>query len=583
MPGAQRFNAGDPSFVGPPDFDQRGDGFARVQLVRIDIGAFETEPLLPSQGLVVSTTSDIVDGDFSVGELSLREAVIIANEVAGADTITFDSNVFSGGAASLIRLSGTELQITESLTIDGSSGTDVVISGDAEGDDTPVDGTFITDVGASEAAGKLDDNSRVINFTASSGDLTVTSLTITGGRLTGEFEDGGGIRFLGDGVVTITSSNIRGNSITRRNADGGGVYASNGRVVLTDSNVSGNSSGGDGGGVFSISGDVLLTSSEVRGNTSARDGGGIFAIFGAVTLTSSIVDGNTSLDDGGGIATSSSMVTLIGSTVSGNNTVARGGGIATSNGAVILTSSTIRGNTSGGNGGGIDTVTGPVLLTSSNLSGNTSGRFGGGVGTTTGPISLTDSTVSGNSSDRLGGGIFANAGAVTLTNTTVSGNTSGEGGGGIYTDDSIVRILNSTISGNAAGGIGGGIGLYADNFNDDERLIVRNSIVALNTDNGTAPDLLAPGDPGNDLTVDFSLIGDTTGSGVTAATGAGNLLNVDPLLGPLADNGGPTLTHALLAGSPALDAGDLHLRRPDQRGLRPTPFDLPLIGNAVVK
>ena len=104
MAGSPAINAGDPSFVGPPDFDQRGVGFSRVQIGRVDIGAFEFQAALPPQGLIVSTTSDIVDGDFSVGELSLREAVIIANEVAGANTITFDSTVFTGGANSLIRL-----------------------------------------------------------------------------------------------------------------------------------------------------------------------------------------------------------------------------------------------------------------------------------------------------------------------------------------------------------------------------------------------------------------------------------------------------------------------------------------------
>ena len=85
-------------------------------------------------------------------------------------------------------------------------------------------------------------------------------------------------------------------------------------------------------------------------------------------------------------------------------------------------------------------------------------------------------------------------------------------------------------------------------------LTLENSIVAGNTDNGDAPDLRFRDVGKTDII--HSLIGDTTGSGVDDSTGTGNLLNVDPLLGPLADNGGPTLTHALLAGSPALDAGD---------------------------
>ena len=70
-------------------------------------------------------------------------------EYLGPDTITFDSSVFTGGAASLIRLTLGELVITEALMIDGATGTDVVITGDANGNDVTVAGTFVTDVAAS--------------------------------------------------------------------------------------------------------------------------------------------------------------------------------------------------------------------------------------------------------------------------------------------------------------------------------------------------------------------------------------------------------------------------------------------------
>jgi hypothetical protein len=80
------------------------------------------------------------------------------------------------------------------------------------------------------------------------------------------------------------------------------------------------------------------------------------------------------------------------------------------------------------------------------------------------------------------------------------------------------------------------------------------------------------------LTIDHSLIGDTTGSLVTAATGTGNLLDVNPLLGPLANNRGPTQTHGLLPGSPTLDAGD-STETTDQRG-EVRPIDLAGVANA---
>ena len=100
-------------------------------------------------------------------------------------------------------------------------------------------------------------------------------------------------------------------------------------------------------------------------------------------------------------------------------------------------------------------------------------------------------------------------------------------------------------------------------------LSISGSIIAGNTAAGGSPDLRPdPDSVAMANSVSYSLIGDTSGSGITGATGTGNLLNVNPLLGPLADNGGPTKTHALLPGSPALDAGDPAITTGvDQRGL----------------
>jgi len=120
-----------------------------------------------------------------------------------------------------------------------------------------------------------------------------------------------------------------------------------------------------------------------------------------------------------------------------------------------------------------------------------------------------------------------------------------------------VSLTSSTVSGNVAGGAGGGVSVRNSSANPSFTIV--NSIVAGNTDNGTGPDLLP--DPDSTLTINHSLIGNTS-SGLTVTqlqaitNGAGNLQNINPLLGPLANNGGPTQTHALLPGSPALDAGN---------------------------
>ena len=171
--------------------------------------------------------------------------------------------------------------------------------------------------------------------------------------------------------------------------------------------------------------------------------------------------------------------------------------------------------------------------------------------------------MSGNSTSgfgAFGGGIRTGSGSVSLTNSTLSGNsTSGDGasGGGIRAFSGGVSLTNSTLSGNsAATGVGGGVFVF--DFLSNPSFTIENSIVAGNTDNGTAPDLRP--NPGSTLTINHSLIGVVDNLG-TVTGDIGNLLGtlaapIDPLLAPLADNGGPTETHALLVGSPAIDAGD---------------------------
>jgi len=275
---------------------------------------------------------------------------------------------------------------------------------------------------------------------------------------------------------------------------------------------------------------------------------------GDLNLEGLTVTGGLSANDGGGIRFySSGALTLIGSTVSGNSTTgtfSRGGGISTESGSVSLTSSTVSDNSTTG---------GPAS--------------GGGIATQSGSVSLTSSTVSGNKttgSNASGGGIFTQSGSVSLTSSTVSGNsTTGmvAPGGAIYTNGGSVSLTSSTASGNMAGGAGGGVFVFNSSANRSFTIV--NSIVAGNTAGGTAPDLRPDFD--STLTINHSLIGNTS-SGLTTTqlqaitNGSGNLQNIDPLLGPLADNVGPTQTRTLLVGSPALNVGDPSQTGFDQRG-----------------
>ena len=235
-----------------------------------------------------------------------------------------------------------------------------------------------------------------------------------------------------------------------------------------------------------------------------------------------------------------------------------GGGIA-NGGTLTLTNCTVSGNsapgTSGG-GGGISNG-GPLTLINTTVSGN-SAFLGGGIANGHVQLTLIGSTVSGNTASTVGGGIFLHGGPVTITNSTVSGNTSGAQGGGIYNQDQLT-LTNTTVSGNTATD-GGGV------FNTFSATLL-NTLVAGNT--GTSPDIANTGS----LTASYSLIGSSTGHSITTNPATGNQVGIDPKLGALADNGGPTRTHALLGGSPALNAAtNTGCPATDQRGVtRPQP------------
>jgi Ca2+-binding RTX toxin-like protein len=148
----------------------------------------------------------------------------------------------------------------------------------------------------------------------------------------------------------------------------------------------------------------------------------------------------------------------------------------------------------------------------------------------------------------------------TLTNVTISGNSAAEEGGGLVAYEP-VSLNNVTITGNTANSDGDASGDGGGIVQAGGAITIRNSIVAGNVDGGgEAPDCSGPVASGG-----HNILG--SGAGCSGFTGVGDLVGVDPLLGPLADNGGPTPTHALLKGSPAVDAGGTDCAPTDQRGL----------------
>ncbi|MFO1002246.1 MAG: choice-of-anchor Q domain-containing protein [Planctomycetaceae bacterium] len=283
-------------------------------------------------------------------------------------------------------------------------------------------------------------------------------------------------------------------------------------------------------------------------------------------------------NNGGAIKSlSSGTLTISGSTLSGNSTFgggSHGGAVFSDTGAIIINESVLSGNRTTGDGaygGGIFSRSGEVTITRSTLSGNlTEGASsdGGAIFVANGPISVKQSTLAANSTmDAFadGGAVFARNNSVVLSQSTVSGNSvqgSGARGGAVFSGYGTVTVSQSTVALNSSvQNVGGGIFSYSGSIS------IRNSILAGNTDSGYGPDLLPSLNAGDTLSVSSSLIGRNNGTALTATgdinpDANGNWIGgdtvqaaVDPMLAALANNGGSTMTHALLENSPAFNAG----------------------------
>jgi hypothetical protein len=321
---------------------------------------------------------------------------------------------------------------------------------------------------------------------------------------------------------------------------------------------------------FAVSGTITLTSGELDINENltiqgpaanpltVSGGGSALHVFNignltpAVNVTLSglkITEGNADahgLDGAGVFYNGTGALTVTGCTISGNSAPeGTGGGVYNGQGTLNVTNSTISGNSDALGGGGVFN-SGTATITNSTISGNSSGASGGGVSNTS-TLNVTNSTISGNSGT-IGGGILS-LGAATITNSTISGNIATAFFGGGITSGGSITITNSTISGNiAASGSGGGV------FNLGSAS-VKNTLIALNTASA-GPDV-----SNVFISMGHNLIGKADGSsgfsnGVNGDQVGSIASPLNPKLGPLQNNGGPTETLALLSGSPAIDAGD---------------------------
>ena len=386
-------------------------------------------------------------------------------------------------------------------------------------------------------------------ITLTTGQLAVTeNLTVDGpgsSSLTISGNDNSRIFEINDGNDNVPQSvSIDGITFTQGAAPAmeGGAILSRENLTLTDVVLTDNAAGA-GGALNQHVGSISISNSSVSLNSTTTHGAGVviqdvpFATLANVPFTN-----NTASGEVGGVELRRVGTVLIEDCVFSNNDSEYGSGLFLQR-ASEDTTATIRDTT---------------------ISGNTSTVSSAGIEIQETGVHIERSTISGNTTGGWGGGIYAKGTSLTIDSSTISGNVSGTdpesdypGGGGLYLyAGSTATLRNTTVAGNSSEVRAGNIRVR------DSILTLENSIVA----NGSAPvgpDIQTHGT--GTVTANYSLIETPPES----LGGANNITGVDPELGPLQNNGGPTATHRPDFESPAIDAGDPSFVAPpstDQRG-----------------
>lgn len=550
--------------------------------------------------IVVDT---LEDNQGAVDACSLRAAIINANNDDqsgssncqagdGFDSITFDAGLANG----TIETNGTALPtISDSLTIQGPE------VDDASG--MTIDARGLSRIVKLSEAGPTT--------------LVMDSITLTGGRTSGESLEGGGAalhafasEIESPHVVVLDHVRLSGNSTAGQFAVGGAVLSVNATMTLENTQVSGNWTEGDnasGGGLFvSTTGDqggaalLALFDSRVANNTVEGDfgmGGGIMAIRSRVEATDSEIVGNATLSErgfGGGVRLGDGSLKLTRSALKDNTTAgpSSSGGGAMVIGSVTLVESQVTGNETAGDtslGGGLAVGFPPIVSTSTSEIDRSLGfnePHDRGIALDEIRLTVTDSTISGNSTagpSSHGGGILVHEKSsdtdavpahLELENSTVANNsTSGDGssGGGIAvvnsdTNVGTATLRNATVSNNTTAGAdspGGGLVAALTDVS------LTHATLAFNQADVGVDGIVLFDTTDTDFELANSMIvqsGADEEACSHAATSDSNSLATDPsctgtaseaadlALQPLSDNGGPTLTHAPAASSLAINA-----------------------------
>ncbi|QDT82004.1 putative outer membrane protein PmpB precursor [Gimesia maris] len=545
LPGSAAINAGTNNIAIDAELttDQRGAGFARIIYGIVDIGAFEATDTGPLHFLVDSAT-DTDDGDYSTGNLSLREAIKLSNESATTDTITFDASLFD---QTLMLFN--ELVITDDVTIIGHGVEHLTLSGDGTRrlfriDDenaeasisVELSGFTLTNGFANYSSGGAIHSLETLSISDvvfADNQASVLNGPLYGGNYGGAIYSGGDL--------TVTNS-----TFVRNSADwyGGAIYSTDGLLTITGCDFSENQTSYAGGAIVAQNGDLTVSASTFTQNSSDTLGGGIYITQGVLTVSKSVFTENSSVTGGAIYHQISSTfppvfteLSITDCTFQGNTTTSSAGAVYYSSALTFYSAyhtayieNSHFSENSGSSGGALYLSGKNVLITDSTFFKNSASLNGGGISSYCDNLTVQNSLFEKNSSQAWGGGIYSKRSLV-LQNSTLSGNTALVVGGGIAFDHMNYpwEIINSTLTGNAAARNGGGI--YVINSLGGT---ITNSIVAGNTAAST-PQVLYY------VTKTNSIVQDSV---------AGLL---DPVL---RDNGGVTKTHALLPGSAAINGGD---------------------------
>jgi CSLREA domain-containing protein len=276
----------------------------------------------------------------------------------------------------------------------------------------------------------------------------------------------------------------------------------------------------------------------IPGTDENASADGDLDITGDTTVTGA--GAPTTIIDANGTVTNSRVLHIVGGTVSITGVTITGGNEL---GAFYPNS-----------GGGIfiDPGATQFTLTNSAVIGNKTEYWSGGLDIEA-PTTIENVTVANNLAGEAAGGAEVETTGVTMTNVTFSGNTANEHGGAVALHDSGTIFNNVTMIGNRADADGTGTGDTGGGLYADDSATIRNSIIAGNTVGGAGTDPDCTDNAGPLTSQGHNLV---QVPGTCTFTTAGDLTGLSPNVAPLADNGGPVPTHALLPGSPAINAGD---------------------------